>query len=212
MPELHLSILPPPQRTLWDVLVSQADGLRDGDYYLAGGTGLALQLGHRQSVDFDFFSQQPGLVEGTEAWLQQIPGYLTRDLERDTLHAEVAGVKLSFIGAYKYPLVAPTVDAGGIRIAAPLDIGLMKLLAITHRATPRDYLDLAALLRSGWSLPALLGASTRKYGVGFNPMVSLRALTAFDDLEGELPTVLDETLASTWKETLRQAVRGVADQ
>jgi hypothetical protein len=209
MPELHLATLPPAQRSLWEVLAAHA--LRESGYYLAGGTGLALQLGHRQSVDFDFFSQQSSLVERTEAWLKQIPGYVTRDIERETLHAEVTGVKVSFIGAYKYSLVEPAVEGGGIPIAGLQDIGLIKLLAVTHRATPRDYIDLAALFQHGCSLSQLVEASTRKFGATFNPMVPIRALTAFEDIEGEMPIVLDDTLGLSWKETLRAAVRGVTE-
>jgi hypothetical protein len=62
----------------------------------------------------------------------------------------------------------------------------MKPLAITHRATARDHIDLAAILKSGCACSYLLAISKRKYGSAFNPMVSLRALVTFSDLEAEL--------------------------
>lgn len=209
MPDLHFDILPAEQRTLWDVLLERAAFLRENDYYLAGGTALALQLGHRQSVDFDFFSQKPDRAAETQKELQKIPGYVTREIDRQTIHADVSGVKLSFIGNYVYPLLHGPLESQGIQIADILDIALMKLVAISHRATPRDYIDLAAILRSGHSLSDLLSASKQKYGDSFNTMIPLRALTSFDDLEGEMPILLDKSLASSWQEILRQAVRKV---
>lgn len=207
MSELHFTILPASQRTVWDMLVKKASFLQSADYYLAGGTALALQLGHRLSVDFDFFSEQSSLSENTQKCLEGIPGYLPRDVDADTLHAEIQTVKLSFIGAYKYPLLEPPIEHQGILLASILDIGVMKLLAISHRATVRDYIDLAAIIRSTHSLSDLLHASIRKYGNTFNPMIPLRALVSFEDLANELPILLDTTLASSWKEILRNAVR-----
>jgi hypothetical protein len=207
--KLHFAVLPDAQQTVWRVLVQRAAAFLNGGYYLAGGTALALQLGHRQSVDFDFFSQQPGLAGTMEEVLQPIPGFLVRDIEPDTLHAEIGGVKLSFIGAYRYPLLEQPLDVEGMRLAGLLDIGVMKLLALSHRATPRDYIDLAAILRAGCTLPDLLAACNRKYGDAFNPMVPLRALVSFQDIEGETPTMLDVQLASSWQDVLRSAVRAV---
>lgn len=209
MSELHLSILPEAQRLVWDVLTEHASHFHESDYYLAGGTALALQLGHRQSVDFDFFSQKASLADLTEAWLQPISGFHIRDIDRDTLHADIDSVKLSFIGAYKYPLIEEPLVFQGIRLAGVLDIALMKLLAISHRATPRDYIDLAAILQRGHSLADLLAACTRKYGPTFNTMIPLRALTSFGDLEEEMPVLLQENLAATWPDIIRQAVRSV---
>src|SRR3989344_7531100 len=60
------------------------------DFYLVGGTALALHIGHRQSIDFDFFSQQPHLGEITSTWLEKnIPSHITRDIDEDTIHIEI---------------------------------------------------------------------------------------------------------------------------
>ncbi len=66
MPELRFDILPVAQLNVWHLLAKRSDFLRSADYYLAGGTALALQLGHRQSVDFDFFTQKPLCAAGTK--------------------------------------------------------------------------------------------------------------------------------------------------
>lgn len=177
------------------------------DYYLAGGTALALQIGHRQSVDFDFFSQRSAIGGATEAWLEPWPGVRFREIDSHTVHAELYKVKLSFIGNYKYRLVKTPVTMGKIKLASITDIGLMKLLAITHRATLRDYIDLAAIIRDHVGLDTLLFSSRRKYGVSFNPMIPLRALISFEDIGDEAPMLIDKSLKNSWKNILRYAVR-----
>src|SRR5437868_2985116 len=117
MPDLHFEVLPLAQRRVWHLLSARADRLRSVGCYLAGGTALALQLGNRQSVDFDFFSQEPGLAVPTLGWLQETPGFTTRDSDRDTVHGDIDGVKLSFIGGYRYPLVESAAERDGILIA-----------------------------------------------------------------------------------------------
>ena len=86
----------------------------------------------------------------------------------------------------------------------------MKLLAITNRSTIRDYIDLAVIIRDHISLPDLLESSQKKYGANFNTMILLRALVSFNDLDPEHPTLLDKTLANTWQQILRDAVKKVA--
>jgi hypothetical protein len=101
MPELRLDILPPAQRRVGDSCWTGPGTCGRGDY-LAGGTALVLHLGHRQSVDFDFFSQLTDPSESALTWLEQIDGFTTRDIDRRTIHGDVGGMKLSFIGRYRY--------------------------------------------------------------------------------------------------------------
>ena len=211
MPELFLNVLPKGQQRLWTLLQSERKKLDDWGYYLAGGTALALQIGHRQSVDFDFFSQKPALGAETRLWLESFPGFLLREGDAATVHSQIQGVKASFISGYKYPLIEKKVLLGKLHAAGIVDIAQMKLLAITHRATLRDYLDLAAILRDHIPLPYLLKTSKKKYGPEFNPMVSLKAMISFDDVDMELPLLLDKTLKKSWKDILRQAVKDVAN-
>lgn len=208
MPELRFDVLPAAQRTVWEILSKCADQLHADNYYLAGGTALALQLGHRQSVDFDFFSQKTGLADSTLAWLEKMPDFVIRSIDPETIHGNCRQVKLSFIGEYKYPLLDSPLTADRMSVASLLDIGLMKFLSITHRATVRDYIDLAALFKHGCALSTLLEASKRKYGTNFNPMVPLRALTAFDDVRGDMPIMLDTSLSSAWQDIIRKEVCG----
>ncbi|MDO8468784.1 MAG: nucleotidyl transferase AbiEii/AbiGii toxin family protein [Candidatus Peribacter sp.] len=210
MSDLHLEILRQPQRELWDVFQRESTLIRSQGFYLAGGTALALQLGHRESQDFDFFSQSTD-IEPMRAWLDRFPGLLIRDTDARTIHAEITGVKVSFIAGYRYPLVSPSVTAGSIEMADIVDIALMKMLAITHRATLRDYIDLAAILRDRLSLKQLMEMSTRKYGATFNVMLSLRSMVHFEDVDEEMPVMLDHSLGASWKDILRDAVRNAAE-
>jgi len=209
-PEFHLEALPKAQLKVWNQINTEAKYLKANGYYLAGGTGLALQLGHRRSVDFDFFSRKHATAEGILSRLKRFPSYLLRERDADTAHVEISGVKLSFIGAYQYDTVKDLIQIDGIWMASVVDIALMKLLAITHRATLRDYIDLAAIIRRSLPLKMLLQKSKQKYGRSFNAMLPLKALVSFSDLDEEMPLLLDKSLASSWREILKQAVRELA--
>ena len=191
------------------MLQRDADAILEQGFILAGGTALAIQIGHRESHDFDFFSQTPG-IEPVRTWVDRLPDHLLRDADANTLHAEIAGVKLSFIANYRYPFLMPLAPAGRLLMADILDIALMKMLAITHRATLRDYIDLAVILRDYCPLPALIERSEEKYGGTFNVMLALRTMVHFDDLDEEMPVLLDPTLASSWRHIIGQAVRDIA--
>lgn len=204
---MHLEVLPESQAAVWQDLIAAAGRLDRWGFYVAGGTALALQLGHRRSVDFDLFSQQSDLGAPVAAWLQDDATWLIRDTDSRTVHAERHGVQVSFISTYQYPLVRPPVLIEGLRLASVTDIGLMKLLAITHRATVRDYLDLAAILRDHVALATLVDLSRQKYGLPFNPLIALKALVTYDDLDQETPVVLDPTLPRQWQTILRDAVK-----
>lgn len=204
----HLDVLPRKQRRVWDLF--QERQISAG-IYLAGGTALAIQLGHRQSVDYDFFSRNKNLAESVLPWLEKFPAFTLRELDQNTIHAEIHGVKVSFIGSYKYPQLEPSLRIGNVPLASQLDIGLMKLLSLTHRATMRDYVDLAALIKNGISLPALLNGIPRKYGSKLNSLMLIRALVSFEDLERETPRILDPSLKHprSWQKILRDEVRRI---
>lgn len=206
-----LEALPENQKKLWRELQQKSAFLDQFRFYLAGGTALSLQIAHRQSLDFDFFSQKIETAEAVRRWLEEnFNGFVLRDMDRGTIHAEVEKTKVSFIGGYGYPLVAEPVQLGKVQAAGITDIAAMKLLAISHRATLRDYLDLAAIIRDHVALSKLLELSRKKYGKNFNVMVPVKALVSFHDVEMENPVLLDKTLADSWQSILKQAVREIA--
>lgn len=157
-------------------------------FYLAGGTGLALQRGHRISVDLDFFSAANPLgdAERTELIesLSPLSGFRVREEKEGTLHAVAEGVELSFL-RYRYPLVRKPLSWKGISVAALADIALMKLGAVVGRGARKDFRDLREIVRTH-SLESLLKLAPKKFRDHEDfPFQCAKALVYFKDAEGE---------------------------
>jgi predicted nucleotidyltransferase component of viral defense system len=187
MSALKLEILPQAQRQLWNELKNTPQ-----EFVLYGGTALALRLGHRNSADFDFFSNRPFLPDVLRKTIGYLQDAEMRQFEENTLTAIVnrdGPVKVSFFGGLKLNRVQdPDVIAdNGIRVASLLDIAATKLATIQQRAQARDYEDVLALASAGVSLSEMLAAAEAVYGSTFNGTLSLKALTFFAD--GDLPTL-----------------------
>jgi hypothetical protein len=181
---LHPEVL---QGAQADVLRMLALPVTEAGFHLAGGTALALHLGHRKSVDFDWFTEDPfpdPLVLAQRLRDAGIP-FLTASTERGTLHGTAAGVRVTFL-EYRYPLLKPTVfwPDFGCPLAALEDIACMKLSAVAQRGTKKDFMDIYALGQSGFTLKDMLDFYQRKYGVKDIAHV-LYGLAYFDDAEKE---------------------------
>lgn len=189
----NLDILPPPQLRLWPDLDTTPE-----HFTLYGGTALALRLGHRVSVDFDFFSDQPfdpdqlaqavPYLRGAER-IQIAPNTLTCRVERE------GPILLSFFGGLGLGQAAPREQAHGrkLYVASLLDIAGTKTAVVQKRAEAKDYLDIDALLQHGIDLPTALAAGRVVYGRSFNPLITLKALSYFDDVPA-LPADVRERL------------------
>ena len=132
-------------------------------FYLAGGTSLALQLGHRRSVDLDFFSPTqdiPSIRRALEAALASYYPVLA-DTSWGNLVYVVQGIRAGFYG-YGYPLVEPLIEVDPIRLAGITDIALMKLDAILGRASRKDFVDLYFICQK-IPLQAILELAPKKY-------------------------------------------------
>lgn len=134
-------------------------------FYLAGGTALALQLGHRVSVDLDFFSTSDELLEEGRreivvAWRDRFPFEISGDTAGQLL-LTVQGSRVHFF-SYGYPLLAPTVMVEGVALAGLLDIGLMKMDAIVGRGARKDFYDLYFLAQVT-PLAEMIEQGQRKY-------------------------------------------------
>lgn len=197
-------------RTQRSVLARIAPLARTRGFYLAGGTGLALQLGHRRSVDFDWFRREPiedPLRLAAELRSPSLPLEVDR-VEKGTLHASVRGVRVSFL-EYRYPLLEPLQEASGIALAGPRDIAAMKLAAVAQRGSRKDFLDVFALGRR-FRLEEMLGFYRAKYGAEDVGHVVV-ALAYFDDADRErMPTLLRRVSWPTVKSTLLRWVAQVA--
>ena len=156
------------------------------DFYLAGGTGLALQLGHRMSLDLDLFSERPWSSASLLAALRAL-GPTVIDLETEgAVVGSVGGVRVSFF-YYPYPVLEPLLQTpGGVPLAGLLDIACMKLIAVSQRGSRKDFVDLYFLSVAGVDLRHAQDALPRKMpGVQHNLVHLARSLAYFADAEGE---------------------------
>jgi Nucleotidyl transferase AbiEii toxin, Type IV TA system len=184
-PQLH--ILPPAQRRLWDEL----DEL-PRQFTLYGGTAVALHLGHRVSVDFDFFSAEP---IDPMALMRDIPFLADAkvvQLDKNTLTAVAdrdGPIKLSFFGLPHLGLIEPPLVADdiGMNIASLIDLAGTKASVVQQRSEAKDYLDIDAMMGRGVTLPHALAAAVCLFGSPFNPQITLKALSYFGD--GDLPSL-----------------------
>jgi hypothetical protein len=189
--EPHLEILPGSQRKLWRELA-----VIPREFVLYGGTALALHLGHRESVDFDLFSNRAIDSAKLEDELPFLRGARVVQRERNTLTALIERdglVKVSFFGVPNLPRLMPVhvSDDNGLQVASLIDLAGTKAAVLPRRAEAKDYLDVDALLRVGnVDLPTALAAAQRLYGSSFNPETTLKALSYFDD--GDLHTLPED--------------------
>ena len=151
--------------------------------YMAGGTALTLQFGHRTSLDFDFYTEKhfetEKILAGFQSDFSQVK---VEKVAKDTLIFEVDGISLSLF-YYPYRLIKPLVNFGNISLASIEDIAAMKMIAISMRGKRRDFIDVYYLLKK-FSLSQIIEFTLKKYP-SYQPMVMLKGLIYFKDAEGE---------------------------
>ena len=202
---LALHILPPAQRALWPLLTAVAK-----DFTLYCGTAIALQLGHRESLDFDFFARMdfdPQQLLQTNVLLEDAE---VTAIAKNTLcvrwgHADNAPVLLSFFGVPRLPVLraAWQIQAPVIALGHLLELAGMKAMVLQKCAEAKDYLDVHALIfQANIDLATHLAAGLRLYPPHFAPEQTLTSLCYF--ASGNLAT-----LATPVRRDLAKAVRGV---
>lgn len=129
--------------------------------YLAGGTALALHLGHRFSIDLDFFTQEVFDEKTLAGELRTLPEYQEDGTAWRTVWGKISKTKFSLF-YYQYPLIKKTIDFEGIQILQKEDIAAMKIHALEDRGTKRDFFDLYFLLKE-FSLEQVLKFYNQKY-------------------------------------------------
>src|SRR3989344_3263545 len=161
------------------------------EFYLAGGTGLALQIGHRISVDFDLFSQQE-IEAGLLTRGEQVFGHADVTVSVNhtgELTVFVRGVKLTFL-SYPFPPVLKLASLDGLPTLSVKEIGATKAYTIGRRGAFKDYIDLYFILKEAYaSLEEIIVLAQKKYGSEFNDRLFLEQLAYLDDLDEE-PVVL----------------------
>jgi hypothetical protein len=179
--EWHPEVLPEAWSRATDDLARRS--LLTG-FYLAGGTGLALQYGHRRSADLDLFREAEFETADLRDRLRGQDGLDRVALARGTAHLTLHGVKVSLLH-YPYPLLFPLQLFGNLEVADPRDIACMKIEAIASRGSRRDFVDLYVVARE-YSLGELFECFGRKYAsVSYSRTHLLKALTYFRDAEEE---------------------------
>lgn len=192
-------------------LMKRLGFLKRHGFYLAGGTALALQIGHRTSVDFDFYTQKKFdnkklLIELEERFknvkLIQIP--------EQTLIVEIEGVEASFF-YYPYPLIYPLIEENEFPpLASKEDIAAMKIISIIQRGTKRDFVDIYFLIKE-FGLNKIFEITEKKYQ-SFNPYLALQALVYFTDAERErTKRKISYIKPVNWSEIKKFLIKTVSD-
>ncbi len=202
MKRFHRSIFSAEQLRIWRAcsrLTSQWDA------YLAGGTAVALHLGHRRSNHFDWFTPKSLPSSKLLADIESLGFPLTvRQNTEGTFLAMVSNVTFS-VFRYRYPLLDRPGVLDGCAVASIRDLAAMKLLAIYQRGTKKDFVDMHALLETGYlTLGDMFAAFREKFGIDDTSEV-VRALAYFGDTD-ELP--MPHMLSGrTWEEVKHGLLR-----
>ena len=175
--EIKYNILESARRAMCTPLAAFKD-----DFYLAGGTGLALQIGHRGSEDFDLFTGQR--FDNTRLLKKVEEAFRVREIDQmqnedQTLTVMVHDVKISFMFVEPDP-VTPLLDSEYFRIASMPEIGVFKLIALL-RAAFKDYVDLFFILQQ-YPLHELFALARRKYP-RMDESLYLKAMLSYDDVD-----------------------------
>jgi Nucleotidyl transferase AbiEii toxin, Type IV TA system len=198
-----LDVLPLPQRQVWLELAEMPK-----EFTLYGGTAIALHLGHRQSIDFDFFGAKSFAPLDLAGSLRFLRGGAVVQSEPNTLTVVIdrgGPVKISFFGVPRLKKLKPPHVAAdnGLQIAQLLDLAGTKMAVVQQRAEAKDYIDVDVMIRqSDINLALALSAAQLIYGAVFSPLNALKALTYFE--EPEL-----QSLPKELKQRLITAVRAI---
>lgn len=183
---MFFNILDEPRQSLLKKLVAASPVPNS---YLAGGTALAIMLGHRQSIDFDWFTPNDFDPETLHDRLVKIGEVKVAETRSGTFHGWVDNVQVTWL-RYPNPLLDEliSVDAiPGFNLASMLDIAVMKLAAISSRGSRKDFIDLFFICRQGITLTSLIPLLSKKFpDANINYYHMIKSLIYFDDAEEEV--------------------------
>jgi predicted nucleotidyltransferase component of viral defense system len=178
------------------------------DFYLSGGTALALQIGHRQSQDLDFFTNKKFNPKLLQKQLSHLGKLDDAQLAPNTLNTYLSQVKLQFLH-YPYQLLKPTLNWQDIEVSSIEDIACTKLQTISMRGSKKDFVDLYFILKK-FSLSQLFTMIEEKYtGINYNRLHILKSLSYFKDADQQpMPRMLK---AANWKQIKKHIIDCVKD-
>lgn len=187
---MHPEVLDKRRREIFNLLKNFSN------FYLAGGTALALQIGHRISVDFDFFSTKE-ISKNLLAKVKKI--FVSRDVSisvnnPDELSVFVDDIKLTFL-RYPFPVAGKLIDMQGIKLLSITEIAATKAYTIGRRGSYKDYIDLYFILKENHSnLKNIIKLSEKKYKSEFNSRLFLEQLLYLEDAKDEKVILLKEKI------------------
>jgi hypothetical protein len=177
------------------------------EFYLVRGTSLALQLGHRNSIDIDLFTQN----DFEEDYISNLLNskYEVKEIYRrkNTIIALVSNIKTDFI-KHSYPLILPPITEEGITFLSKEDIAAMKFHAIIQSGKRlKDFIDVYYLLQH-FSMQQMIGFFTKKYSYS-NPMIAMKAINFFDEIDENIdpPKLLNPISVTQIKKRIREATQ-----
>ncbi len=191
-------VLDPPQKKIWPIL-SQAPE----NFILYGGTAISLRLGHRKSLDFDFFTSETFLPDDLFREIAFLENGIKIQEKPNTLTVLVSltdssdPVKISFFGDLNLGQInSPDLAENDIYIASLKDLFGMKCATVSQRAEKKDYLDIHAIIEyTNFNLQDGLAAAQAIYGSQYNPVITLKALSYFREGNvAELPAMIQTDL------------------
>lgn len=171
---------------------------------LVGGTALALQIGHRKSIDLDFFGNIDFQNVYTAKTFANFNKVVILKSSKNINIFSIDDVKVDFVN-YDYPWLQGELVIDGIRLAGFEDIAAMKLAAITGRGSRKDFIDIYFLLQQ-FGLKELLGFYNKKYFDGSEYMV-LKSLTYFDDAEKDYDINMVQKVS--WRKIKKDIINAV---
>ncbi|WP_187774804.1 nucleotidyl transferase AbiEii/AbiGii toxin family protein [Pedobacter sp. BS3] len=175
-------------------------------FYLCGGTALALQLGHRISVDADFVSEnnfdKDNLIK---VLIERFSDVTDIHQNQYGVFLRVSGLKLDFL-SWNLPFIAEPIEENNIRMIYKKDIIAMKLFAILQRGEKKDYMDIATLLDE-YSLKEMLNFYQERHKNSDISLV-LRYLSSFSDIDFQPePNMLNNLTWAVAKQRLQEAIK-----
>jgi len=153
------------------------------DFYLAGGTALALQIGHRTSIDLDFFTSEKFEPKQIIQELSKLGKFVLETESWGTIIGQLNNVKIDFL-YFQHKLLKPSKKLFNIKLANPIDIALMKIPAIGSRGSKKDFIDLYFVTKNIMSLKQLFKLLPKKFKkVDYESYHLIRGLTYFKDAD-----------------------------
>lgn len=172
---------------------------------LVGGTALALQYGHRQSIDLDFFGALPEDKEELIAMAARVGKVTVTNRSKMIVQTIINGVKVDFVDYSRYAWIDEPISGDGFVLASDKDIAAMKVNAIIGRGTRKDFIDLYVLLQH-YSLTEIMDFYKQKYPE-FSEYRAILSMTYFEDAEmQDMPKMFIDTPWDSMKKTIIKAV------